>query len=565
MEKALEKQKSKKDKGKKSKKNDDSSKGDDYMNKKKKDGNSKSRTSTLKKIANSFNPSGPPPEPPARPAPKEQNISEEPERPPSTPGLPGVPVMSDLIKELGNKSGTLKKTSDNVKASSGTPQKVDEPPRFTASNVQQRPPAPLPSDHHHQQQQQQAQQGQSKRPLLPPGHENGIKHVPATSSHTPRKPLPTLHGQNKPLPAPPRHVLQKSLSYPSPPPANNKQDTTSPTDEEEQDIQSPKRPKPAKGEVRPSPGRTKSSDSVNTEGGKPRSPVARPRNRPPPPPPPGQLTAKSTSNSSLSSSDTNVSEPSSDSQGPSPRPRPVPRPRQRADQDHSTSTRESGKGVASSRPMSPPGTMSNVSRQPSLKSRPAHPPPAIPDITKKPSGGSNASQQSAPGTKLKSTGPRPSPVGPKPKPLVKPNMPRRPKLTPPSLQPDPRLSPQVNEILKLSNQGQAKVKEVLSLTDARVMDDSNYNLLEVISELQKISLQVLESSSSLTDSLGPQARFRVRQTVTDLKSKYSDMEGVIQTVGPNPNVVDMERIGKVVHSFSGALDSICNTVRATAS
>lgn len=355
-----------------------------------------------------------------------------------------------------------------------------------------------------------------------------------------------------------------------------------PTEKEQLDTQPSKKPKATKSAVKPSAARTKSSDSL-TPDGKPRSPVPRPRNRPPPPPPPGQLqeSGKSTSNSSISSVDASVSESSIDFQVSSPRPRPVPRPRQRGeqqsagvDQDHGTLTRESEKVVGpprnnklhSERPMSLTGNEANISRQPSVKSRPAHPPPAIPDITKKP-GGSNASQQkgTAPGTKPMSPGPRPAPAGPKPKPPLKPNVPRRPKLTPPSLEPDPSLSPQVNEILKLSNQGQAKVKEILSLTDARVMDDSQNNLLEVISDLQKISLEVLESSSSLTDSLGPQARFRVRRTVTDLESKYSDMEGVIQTVGPNPNAVDMERIGKAVHSFSGALDSICSTVRATAS
>ena len=248
-----------------------------------------------------------------------------------------------------------------------------------------------------------------------------------------------------------------------------------------------------------------------------------------------------------------------------PRPRPLPRPRQRQEQqsagvyqDHDGVTHESEKVVASPRAMSPTGNKPNYSRHPSLTSRPVHPPPTIPDSA-------TASQQKAPapGAKPMSPGPRPVPLGSKPKPPLKPHVARRPKITPPSLEPDSRLSPQVNQILQLSNRGQAKVNEILSLTDARVMDDSQNNLLEVISELQKISREVLESSSSLTDSLGPQARFRVRRTVTDLESKYSDMEGVMQTVGPNPNAVDMERIGKVVHSFSGALDSICSTVRAS--
>lgn len=109
------------------------------------------------------------------------------------------------------------------------------------------------------------------------------------------------------------------------------------------------------------------------------------------------------------------------------------------------------------------------------------------------------------------------------------------------------------------------MRAILSLTDARVMDDSHNNLLQAIDELKGISLEVLETSSSLTDSLEPQARFKVRRTVTDLEGKYSDMEGVVETVGPNPNAVDMERIGKAVISFSEALENVCSTVRATAS
>ena len=43
------------------------------------------------------------------------------------------------------------------------------------------------------------------------------------------------------------------------------------------------------------------------------------------------------------------------------------------------------------------------------------------------------------------------------------------------------------------------------------------------------------------------------------------MEVVVETAGPNPNAVDMERIGKAVISFSEALENVCFTVRATAS
>ncbi|KAJ7339515.1 hypothetical protein OS493_005914 [Desmophyllum pertusum] len=469
--------------------------------------------------------------------------------------------MSNLMKELGKKSGTLKKPPpDKGNVSSNTQQKEESSPRFTSDNLQKRPPAPLPSDYQHQQEQP------PQRPLSPPRQENGTKHVPPVPSQAPRRHSPP-QGQHKPLPVPPRQVLKKSLSTPPPPP-HNKQDSgppSPPPEQEQQDTKLSKKTKPAKVVGRPSPTRTKSSDNLNPDGSIPKSPVPRPRNRPPPPPPPTSLreTEKSTSNSSLSSGDVNFSESSYDGLGPSPRPRPVPRPRQKgeqqqsvsADQEQGTLTRESDR----ERAMSSAGKESNSSKQPPVRSRPKHPPPSIPDITKKPATSSNSVTSSH----QQANTPRPTPA--KPKPPTKPNIARKPKITPPSSEPDPSLSPQVNEILQLSHQGQTRVKEIISLTDARVMDDSQNNLLEVIDELKRISLEVLESSSSLTDSLGPQARFKVRRTVTDLESKYSDMQGVVETVGPNPNAVDMERIGKVVNSFSGALDSVCSTVRATAS
>lgn len=556
MVKALEKNKTKKDKGKKSKKkgetNDSLSTKDDNTSRKKKDDSqhSKSKTSTMKKIANSLNPSGPPPEPPARPTPKEQNSEEETERHPALPSLPNVPVMSDLMKELGKMSGTPKKPPDKGNVSSNKQQKEDLPPRFTSDNLHKRPPAPLPPEY-----QQQQGPEQPTRALSPPQHKNGTMLVPA-----PQAPRKTSHPQApvKPLVPPPRQALHKSLSSPPPhPPTQNKQNTNPPLQEEkpkEQDAQLSNKAKPTKPAGKPSAARTKSSDNLDFQDGKPKSPVPRPRNRPPPPPPPASLkeTGKSTSNSSLSSGDPNLSESSTDGLA-SPKPRPVPRPRQRGEQQ---SDQEQG---TTNEPTN--------SRQPPVKSRPAHPPPSIPEIAKKPAtrnaASSNQQQVNTPGMKPTSPGPRPTPT--KPKPPLKPNIPRKPKITPPSSEPDPHLPPKVNEILQLSYQGQMKVKEILSLTDARVMNDSHNNLLQVIDELKRISLEVLETSSSLTDSLGPQARFKVRRTVTDLESKYSDMESVVETVGPNPNAVDMERIGKAVNSFSGALDSVCTTVRATAS
>lgn len=562
VEKALEKQKSKKDKGKKSKKKGETNDSLSVGEKKKTDDchKTKSKTSTLKKLANSLNPSGPPPEPPARPTPKEQNLNEEAEKHPSHPLVPNAPIVPNLVEELGRKSGSLKKVSDKGNVPSNKQDQKDVPARYTAENLHKRPPAPLPSNY------QQQQKPEQSRPLSHAEQENGTKHFPMIPSQAPRK-VSAPPSQNKPLPVPPRQVLQKSLSNPPQPrPSPNKQgfgppvQDETPKEQEQQDTKLSKKSKPVKAVGRPSSAQTKSSDSTNPEGTKPRSPVPRPRNRPPPPPPaPLKDTGKSTSNSSLSSGDVIFSELSSDGSGPSPKPRPLPRPRQRGEQLSTSVDQEQG-------PLSPTGKESNNARQPPVKAKPAHPPPSIPD-SKKP-GSSNSvtsshQQVNTSGTKPTSPGPRPTPT--KPKPPVKPNIARKPKITPPSSEPDPNLPLEVNEILQLSHQGQAKVKEILSLTGARVMDDSQNNLLEIIDELKRISLKVLETSSSLTDSLGPQARFNVRRTVTDLENKYSDMQGVVETVGPNPNAVDMERIGKVVNSFSGALDSVCTTFRATAS
>ena len=560
VEKALEKQKTKKDKGKKSKKKGETNNSLSVEGKKKTDDSlkTKSKTSTLKKLANSLNPSGPPPEPPARPTTKEQSLDGEAEKHPLHPLEQSVPVMSNLVEELSKKSGTLKKISDKGNVSCNKQDTKDVPPRFTPQNLHKRPPAPLPSNY-----QQQQKPEQSQHPLSPTRQENGTKHFPLIPSQAPRK-SSAPQSQNKPLPAPPHQVLKKSLSNPPQPPSPNKEDSGPPVidetqEQEQQDTQLSKKSKPVKAVGRPSSAQTKSSDSTNPEGTKPRSPVPRPRNRPPPPPPPAPLkdTGKSTSNSSLSSGDVNFSESSSDGPGPSPKPRPVPRPRQRGEQQSTSVDQEQG-------PLLTAGKESNNARQPPAKARPAHPPPSIPD-SKNP-GSSNSvtsSHQQVNTSGTKPPCPRPTPT--KPKPPAKPNIARKPKITQPSSEPDRNLPPQVNEILQLSHQGQTKVKEILSLTDARAMDDSQNNLLEVIDELKRISLEVLETSSSLTDSLGPQARFRVRRTVTDLENKYSDMQGVVETVGTNPNAVDMERIGKVVNSFSGALDSVCTTVRATAS
>ncbi|XP_068694926.1 tyrosine-protein kinase ABL1-like [Montipora foliosa] len=569
VEKALEEQMSKKVKGKKNKKNNDSSSIMHEEDKRNTEGNLISRSSTFKKLATSLNPSRPPPEPPARPTVKEQDNTKEVSEPRSPlHGQPTAPVMFDVIKELGGRSGSLKKTSDHGKYSGSTPQEEGQPSQFIVRNVHQRPPAPLPSNCQ-----------QQNRALLSLGLENE-EVLPTKSHQMTKRPLPMTPGQNRQLPAYSSHPLKKS-SVSSPPsspinkvatdirPKNVMQAEKVKATAEQQGTQSVGKAKPAKGAGT----RMKQPDSGTVDGDTPNSPVPRPRNRPPPPPPPGPLkdSGKSISNSSLSS-ESSVSQLSSEPQKPPPKPRPVPRPRFRTeqssaviDQNHSPVVSESDKGPPSSGCVSPTGNKPsrNVSGQPSITSRPAHPPPAVPGISKKLSDSSipvNQQKPTPPTTKHASAG-----ATPKPKPPVKPPVSRKSKVTPPSLQPDSRLSPEVNEILKLSNQCQEKVKEILSLTDARVMDNSQNNLLDVFDELKKISVEVLESSSSLTDALGPQARFRVRRTVTDLESRCSDMQGVMQTVGPNPNAVDLERLGKAVHSFSGALDSICNTVRATAS
>lgn len=558
VEKALEKNKSKKDKGKKSKKrgeaNDSLSAKDENTSRKKKDGShgSKSKMSNMKKITSSLNPSGPPPEPPARPMLKDQNWEKEKEARPSLPPLPTNPVMSNLMKELGNRSGTLKKGPDKGIVSNSREQKEDLPSRFTADNLHKRPPAPLPPEY-----QPQEQRG-APHFSNPKQQENGNK--PAPPSQGSRK---ITHPQplSKPLLPPPRQSLQKSLSSPSsqaplsPPPQMNKS-TKSPLLEEktkELDAQVSNKDKPSNSARKTSAAGSKPSDHLNSEVSKPKSPVPRPRNRPPPPPPPISLqeSGKSTSNSSLSSGDTNLSEFSNDGLA-SPKPRPVPRPRQRGEQPSEQSDR---------------GSKIEPLRQPPTKSKPMHPPPSIPDISKRPltRNNSSSSQQQVSSSVVKPKSSRPKPAPSKPKPPVKPNIPRKPKITPPSSGADSNLPPKVNELLQLSDQCQSRMRAILSLTDARVMDDSHNNLLQAIDELKGISLEVLETSSSLTDSLEPQARFKVRRTVTDLEGKYSDMEGVVETVGPNPNAVDMERIGKAVISFSEALENVCSTVRATAS
>lgn len=89
------------------------------------------------------------------------------------------------------------------------------------------------------------------------------------------------------------------------------------------------------------------------------------------------------------------------------------------------------------------------------------------------------------------------------------------------------------------------------------MDDSQNNLFEIIDEFKRIFFKVLEIFLSLIDLLGSQVRFNVRRIVIDFENKYSDMQGVVEIVGLNLNAVDMERIGKVVNSFFGVLDSVC--------
>lgn len=568
VEKALEMQMSKKGKGKKNKKNSDfvSMNEHDSVNKNKKEGNMLSGSSSFKTLANSQTPSGPPREPPPRAIPKRQDSYDEvPDQQSPLSVLSVAPVMSDVIKELGGRSG---------KSSNSNQKEEGRPTRFNASNLHQRPPAPLPANYHQQQ----------RHSVLPVGHEKEEGQASAKIHQIPKRPGPIPLGQSRQLPAPPYSPLKKSSSS-SPPTSplgklvtDDIAEEVMPTEkskpsDEQHGTQNQRKTKAAKGAGT----RTKTPESVTLNGGAPKSPVPRPRNRPPPPPPPETLTdsGRSTSNTSVSSSDYNAPQPSNENQKPPTKPRPLPRPRQKPEQssagiDHNngSATCESDRGALSPKVISPTANKPpfSILRQPSITSRPSHPPPAIPDTSSKAGERSwtgNQEKASAPTTKP--VGAKPALPGSKPKPLAKPPVSRKPKITPPSLQPDPSLSQEINVILQLSNQGQEKVKEILSLTDARVMDNSQNNLVDVFGELQKISLEVLESSSSLTDALGPQARFRVRRTVTDLESRYSDMEGVMQTVGPNANAVDLERLGKAVHSFSGALDSICSSVRATAS
>lgn len=548
---------------------------DDSVNKKKKEGNMLSSSSPFKTLANSQTPSGLPPEPPTRPIPKRQDTYDDvPDQQSPLSVLSAAPVMSDVIKELDGRSGTSKKSSDLGKSSNSNQKEEGRPTRFNASNLHQRPPAPLPANYCQQQ----------RHSVLPVGHEKEEGHASGKIHQISKKPAPLPLVQSRQLPAQPHSPLKKLSSSSSPTSpfgklvTDNIAEEVMPTEkskpsDEQHGTQTQRKTKAAKGAGT----RSKTPEGVTLNGGAPKSPVARPRNRPPPPPPPDAVTdsGRSTSNTSLSSSDYNASQPSNENQKPPPKLRPVPRPRQKPeqssagiDQNNCSAICESDRGALSPKVMSPNANKPScgISRQPSITSKPSHPPPAIPDTSNKSgekSSSGNQEKASAPATKP--LGAHLALAGSKPKPLAKPPVSRKPKITPPSLQPDPALSQEINVILQLSNQGQEKVKEILSLTDARVMDNSQNNLVDVFGELQKISLEVLESSSSLTDALGPQARFRVRRTVTDLESRYSDMEVVMQTVGPDANAVDLERLGKAVHSFSGALDSICSSVRATAS
>lgn len=141
--------------------------------------------------------------------------------------------------------------------------------------------------------------------------------------------------------------------------------------------------------------------------------------------------------------------------------------------------------------------------------------------------------------------------------LVKLNIVRKFKIILFSLEFDFNFLLEVNEILQFFYQGQIKVKEIFFLIGVRVMDDSQNNLFEIIDEFKRIFFKVLEIFLSLIDLLGSQVRFNVRRIVIDFENKYSDMQGVVEIVGLNLNAVDMERIGKVVNSFFGVLDSVC--------
>ena len=646
VEKALVKQRSKKEKDKKSKKkgvNKDNASGrdDGGTNKKNKVDSKarKSKTSTLKRLANSLNPPGLPPEPPARPPVREQLANEEIQRKYSDAVLPQNPVMADMIKELGEKSSSLNRPHNVVTelSSSDVHQKAEQAPKSVQNDWHKRPPAPLPLEVQQDRIQekrcpsltaneggarklslpllpQQDQQNllpcppsQDLQKLLPAPPTQSLRKPPALQPPTQQKPVPnplpptiqqkeppTAGSQQKPLSTPlPPHAYSKQSSslllkehkqkdqkmQQKPPtlPHAPKQQTPAPScDDEAVAVQKDeedhwlKETKPVGNTAKPHAVRRKSADSTNQEANVSRSPVPRPRNRPPPPPVPLQESGKSASNSSLSSGDVCLSESSGDGLGPSTKPRPLPRPRHRGEKQepsagsHPTAENNHESELLQVKPVissAQAGSESQFTKQPSVKRKPTHPPPSVP---------SSDISVAAPHQKIILSGPKPSPAGPKPvvtrpkpKPLAKPNLPRKPGVAPTSLESEVNLSPQASKIFTVSQQGLTKVREIISLTNARVMDDSQNSLFSIIKDLGKISLEVVESFSSLTDSLGPQARFRARRTVTDLESKYSDLDSLVQTVNQNPTAVEMELIGKAVNSLGCALDSICIVLKTT--
>lgn len=560
VEKLLVKQKdTKKGKGKKEKKktatNNHSSDGETTMTKdpdvdkkNKESRHGKGKTSTLKRIANSLQ-HGPPPAPPARPHHKEQKEGkelkeekkqkehkdekgrQEEEKESKELEKPQVfktqqnPPMLNVIKELGLRS-TLKRTNKeaekNLAGQSGDKIQEDGQETHTGSHGE-RPTAP--------------QEPQTEQPQAP--------------------------------------FLQRQL-----PPTPGKE------------------LKPARAPEKPGVVRSKSADIVDTKPRGDTSPVPRPRNRPPPPPPahPASTTPSSAPSESgqaaTSSTLSSEEKQSGDALTPMLKPRPMPRPRPRgrlgstgsvkdSQQEEDTERTEQTPPFVKLRPVQLPSNKENLSsspvhvpRRPSAGSKPTHQAPAVPESSEQTqavgrgrgsASGAGVHKLTPRGTKPTVPMNKPLPMGPKPRPPVKPVIPRKVPVTPSSDRNDVNLSPRAIEILQLSEKGQGRAQEILSLTDARSMDNSECNLLQLIDDFKKISFEVVESSSSLSDSLGPQGRFKVRRVVTNLESKYSEMASLVDTVGSHPTTVDMEMIGKAVAGLSNALDEICTTLRSTAS
>ena len=523
-QKEVKKTKTKKDKKKAHEARDsDSESANSGNDKKSKDvRNGKGKTSTLRRIANSFSP-GPPPTPPARPNHKDKTSKRE-----KTAKKQEEPAQDETTKREAER-----KTQET------------EPAKAAPAPHMQGGAAPAP---HMQGVLKELGSRSALRKTSPAKNEEGSSDEKGTN-HVGT----TAVQQRQPAPAPPD---QRKLSAPN-------------RNEVKPSATSPMRPPVMK---------AMSVDAVvPTPRGSSTSPVPRPRNRPPPPPP-GSTTSAGVK------AVPDVKKEEEESAAPLQKPRPKPRPRPRGRLGSTGSVKDGQLENESEtkppfvklrpvhQPPSAPASRENAAsphpqspRRPSVDSKPARQPPKLPEGLAQSRLGdgekneSVAGKWSAPALRPTVPGAKPT-VGVKPRPPVKPAVPPQANTKATG---DVQRSPKAEQILQLSQKGQSKVHEILALTDARSMDNSQSSLLDVIEDFRELSAEILENFSSLTDSLGPQGRFKLRRTVTNVESKLSDMISVVDTVGSHPTTVEMELIGKAVTSMSNALDEMCIALRST--